>query len=225
MNPNQPDALIILAKWPEPGKVKTRLSPPLAPADAASLYRCMLHDTLVATSGLPGVNRLIFFDGPAEHADDFKKMATDATLFRQLGKDLGERLIHAFETAFSTGSRYAAAIGTDSPHMPADRITQAFSLLNGRNTDVVFGPAEDGGYYLVGMRDMHRELFRDIPWSTHDVMTESLARAESAGLSVAMLPSGFDLDSADDLLRLKEDPAAAKMAPETVSLSARLIPT
>lgn len=202
---NPPDALIIFAKWPEPGRVKTRLTPPLSPEEAAELYRCMLLDTLDATAGFTGINRLIFFDGPAKRRDEFKTMAPDAELFQQNGNDLGERLTDAFETAFATGCRHAAVIGTDSPHMPTERVAQAFSLLQGGNSDVVLGPTEDGGYYILGMRGMYQELFRNMPWSSSRLLRETIGRAEKTGLKPSLLQPCFDLDTYEDLHRLASE--------------------
>lgn len=211
--PNHSDALLIFAKWPQTGRVKTRLSPPLSLDEATALYRCMLQDTIDATRNLPGVKRMLFFAAEGDRTADFRGVAPDAAIFRQQGDDLGERLVNAFGTAFGAGCRSALAIGTDSPHMPSERISTALSLLHEEGADAVFGPSEDGGYYLVGMKKMQRELFRDIPWSSRGVLEASLSRAASLGLRVSLLPAGFDLDTVDDLKRLaaREDDGLAAL--------------
>ncbi len=218
---NMPHVLLIFAKWPEPGRVKTRLSPPLTMQEAASLYQCMLMDTLTATSGIRGIQRMLFFDGEDAQASFFKTLAPDATVCRQQGSTLGERLAAAFATAFERGSQSVAVIGTDSPHLDPQEICTAFSLLASDKADVVFGPSADGGYYLVGLRESKPELFRDISWSSSKVLSESLARANSIGLRQALLAPCFDLDTADDLRRLVEL-SETVMAPQTRALLAGL---
>jgi rSAM/selenodomain-associated transferase 1 len=165
----------------------------------------MLLDTLDATSGIAGVCRLIFFDGPEQRADDFRMLAPDAEVYRQYGTDLGERLLHAFETAFAMGFRSVGVIGTDAPHMPFERVTNAFLLLNEENADVVIGPTEDGGYYLLAMKRIHRELFLDMPWSTAKVLENTITRAGESELLTSLLPPDFDLDTMEDLSRLAEN--------------------
>jgi rSAM/selenodomain-associated transferase 1 len=216
-----PQALLIFAKWPEPGKVKTRLSPPLSMQEAASLYLCMLMDTLAITSRITGIHRMIFFDGDDDRAAFFQALAPDATVYQQQGMNLGERLTAAVATAFGLGHLSVAIIGTDSPHLDPKEISAAFSLLATDKADVVFGPSSDGGYYLVGLRQSKPELFRDIPWSSSKVLGESLARAKSAGLRQALLAPCFDLDTADDLRRLAALPDAGA-APQTKAFLASL---
>lgn len=221
MTANHPDALIIFAKWPEPGKVKTRLSPPLTPDESAELYRCMLLDTLDATSGIVGIKRLIFFGGPAQRAADFRMMAPDADVYRQRGKDLGERLAAAFETTFANGFRRVAVIGTDSPHMPPERIPEAFSLLNGGSADVVIGPTEDGGYYLLALNKPHLGIFHDMPWSSSKLLHETIWHAEKIGLRPSQLLPCFDLDRVEDLCRLmsEQQPSTARHTREMLRSS------
>jgi rSAM/selenodomain-associated transferase 1 len=221
ITPNLMQTLLIFAKWPEPGRVKTRLSPPLTQKQAASLYQCMLMDTLAATSLITGIQRMIFFDGNDENAAFFQALAPDVAVYRQQGMNLGERLSAAFAVAFELGHQRVAIIGTDSPHLDSKEICSAFALLSTDKTDVVFGPSEDGGYYLVGLRQSEPELFRDIHWSSSTVLNESLARAKSAGLRQALLAPCFDLDTVDDLHRLTafQDAVAA---PQTRSFLAGL---
>jgi rSAM/selenodomain-associated transferase 1 len=222
INSNPLNALLIFAKWPESGKVKTRLSPPFSTQEASELYRCMLIDTLENTLGLNGMTRIIFFDGNPERAADFSLLAPDAEVIRQEGADLGERLANAFERAFSIGYRKVAVIGTDSPHMPVERITEAFQLLNAEDCDIVFGPSEDGGYYLIAMKEMNPELLVDIPWSSSDTLGKSLEKAKAAGLRASLLACGFDLDTVDDLLRLEQESPGSVTAPRTKSFLKRL---
>jgi rSAM/selenodomain-associated transferase 1 len=198
-------ALLIFARQPMPGKVKTRLSPPLSAGDAAELYRCMLEDVLDKTAPMREVERLLFYD-PEDGADAFfRETCPDLQRFPQQGAGLGERLVHAFDRVFALGYGAAAAIGTDSPDLPSVRVGEAFSCLEEGMADVVFGPASDGGYYLVAMRKSHHGLFREIPWSTAQVLEKSERNALAAGLATVRLEAWHDLDTAADLRRLMRE--------------------
>jgi len=193
-------ALIIFARHPTPGRVKTRLSPPLTAAEAAELYRCMLLDILEKTERLVGTERFIFYEDEPGAADFFRRQAA-AEIFPQRGKDLGERMAAAFACVLSRGFTQAAIIGTDSPDLPLAFIEEAFARLEDAGTDAVFGPAEDGGYYLLALKRLHRELFRDIPWSSGDVLAQSLERCAASGIGVSLVPGWYDIDTAADLRR------------------------
>uniref|UniRef100_UPI0026367E0D TIGR04282 family arsenosugar biosynthesis glycosyltransferase n=1 Tax=Geobacter sp. TaxID=46610 RepID=UPI0026367E0D len=114
---------------------------------------------------------------------------------------LGERMAGAFRRAFDRGCRRVAIIGTDSPDLPLAFIGWAYELLADPAVDAVFGPSEDGGYYLLALKRFHPALFAGIPWSTDKVLELSLARAAEAGLATALLPPWYDVDTADDLRR------------------------
>ena len=203
-------ALLIFAKAPAAGRVKTRLVPPLTYRQAADLYRCMLLDTLAATENLSNVSRFIFLAGDHADMDEFRLHAPDARILPQEGDDLGERLARAFGAVFDAGFRSACVIGTDMPHLPAERIGEAFGLLESSGADAVFGPTDDGGYYLLAMNGMHRQLFADVPWSSGQTLATSLARAAAAGLGTELLPGCFDLDTIEDIRRLASLPATGE---------------
>jgi uncharacterized protein len=194
-------ALLIFAKQPLPGKVKTRLSPPLSLQAATDIYHCMLSDTLAKTVDLPGVERFLFFEPSSGAAEFFRNLFPGIRTFPQMGDGLGERLKKAFETVFSLGFESVAAIGTDSPDLPLSHLQEPFRLLEEEGADVVFGPAADGGYYLVAFRSFCPGLFRDIPWSTNRVLEKSMEAAASLGLKVACLPVWHDMDTVEDLKR------------------------
>lgn len=194
-------ALLIFAKQPLPGKVKTRLSPPLSLQTAADIYHCMLSDTLAKIADLPGVESFLFFEPSSGAADFFRKGFPGIKTFPQVGEDLGERLKKAFETVFALGFESAAAIGTDSPDLPLSHLQEPFRLLDEEDADVVFGPAADGGYYLVALGSFCPGLFRDIPWSTNLVLEKSMEAATSLGLKMECLPVWHDMDTVDDLKR------------------------
>jgi uncharacterized protein len=194
-------ALLIFAKCPFPGKVKTRLVPPLSPEQAAQLYHCMLRDVLAKTATLSDSVFYLFYEESDGAREYFAESARDMTCRPQRGKDLGERMAEAFSEVFAMGHVTAVIIGTDSPDLPRSFIEEAFARLERREGEAVFGPSEDGGYYLAGMTRLHRELFRDVPWSSGTVLQESLKRAKEAGIAVSFLPRWYDVDTAADLER------------------------
>lgn len=194
-------ALLIFAKQPIPGEVKTRLVPPLSPEQAAELYGCMLEDILAKTAHFIDVERYLYYDGGEGAAGYFSAKAAGITCIPQRGKDLGERMAEAFREAFAMGHGPALIIGTDSPDLPPSYIEEAFCRLESGDSDAVFGPTKDGGYYLVGMASLHRQLFRDIPWSSDMVLRDTLERAGHAGIRVSLLPPWHDVDTAADLRR------------------------
>jgi hypothetical protein len=192
----------VVAKAPRAGDVKTRLCPPLTPGDAADLHAAFLADTADLVTGLAGVRGAFVFT-PAEDEPYFARLAPAFVRVLQQGPDLGARLQHAFAALFATGARVVVAVGADTPTLPAALITDAVSRLADDRADVVLGPTDDGGYYLVGLRRPAPALFDGIAWSTPAVLGETLQRAETAGLRVALLPPWFDVDTPVDLERLE----------------------
>ena len=192
--------LVIVAKEPLPGKVKTRLFPKFSPEVAADLYRCFLHDRIQEVSTLNGVYRAIAYT-PENARETFMTLALDGfELFAQQGKHLGERLNNIFLEKLSQGYKAVSIVDSDSPDLPKSLIEESFELLLSKRADIVFGPCYDGGYYLVGMRKPHPELFRDIPWSTENVLSVTLEKARKMGLNVKLLSAWNDLDTFEDLI-------------------------
>ncbi|MRR56165.1 MAG: glycosyltransferase [Deltaproteobacteria bacterium] len=208
-------ALLIFAKQPLPGKVKTRLSPPFTFQAAADIYGCMLSDTLVKVAEVSGVERLLFFEPSCGAADFFRENFPGIRAFPQQGVGLGERLEKAFATAFSLGFESVVAIGTDSPDLPPSYLEESFRLLEAGGADAVFGPAADGGYYLVALKSYHLGIFRNIPWSTNQVLEKSLTAATLLGLQVACLPVWHDMDTVEDLKRFLAG-GSSEYAPRTL---------
>jgi rSAM/selenodomain-associated transferase 1 len=194
-------ALILFAKRPVPGRVKTRLTPPLTAGEAAELYRCMLEDILAKTAGLAGVDRHIFYEPDPEAAAYFARLARPIPAAPQRGVDLGERMANAFADLFAAGYGEIAIIGTDLPDLPITYIVESFLRLAEEGIDAVYGPSRDGGYYLLALRELHGDLFRDIIWSSETVLEKSLERGERRGLGMALLPLWHDVDTAEDLER------------------------
>jgi len=195
-------AVVIMAKVPEAGAVKTRLCPPLAPHTAAALYRAFLVDKIAQVRQLAQARPTIAYT-PEDSRDFFAALAPDFLLIPQQGADLGERLANSFVQCFATGYMGVMAIDSDTPTLPTAFLQQAVGLLARPQTDVVIGPTDDGGYYLIGLRALHRELFDNMPWSTAAVAPETQKRATAKGLTIAWLPPWFDIDTAADLQRLQ----------------------
>jgi hypothetical protein len=195
-------ALLVIAKRPAPGQTKTRLTPPLTAEQAAQLYECFLRDTLDIVRAVPEVTRLINF-APQAEAGYFAQLAPDFGRVPQVGADLGERLDNALTHCLSDGFTRAVIMDSDSPTLPADYVRQAFAALEA--ADVVLGPCEDGGYYLIGLNRPAPRLLREVPMSTPDVMRDTLAIADRDKLNVALLPMWYDVDTAQELERLKAE--------------------
>lgn len=195
-------ALAVMFKAPEPGKVKTRLVPPLTYGQAAGLYGCFIKDVLNTAKGIEGVDIYGAFAGSIKDGADY-----GVNLFGQEGTGLGERIYGVFRALFLKGHERAVVIGSDSPDIPPENIKDAFVLLD--STELVLGPALDGGYYLVAMKRLMDEPFKDIPWSTGAVLDATVKRAKEAEISFKLLQPWHDIDTIHDLARL--DRAAAPL--------------
>ncbi len=200
--------LIIFAKEPVPGQVKTRLCPPLSPQEAAQLYYRFLEDVLAGMQALSGVNLALAYTPPS--AGDFfaALMPSNGRLVAQAETGLGERLIQAFTWGFGEGFAAVLIRNSDSPDLPGAYVREGReALLTGR-ADVVLGPCPDGGYYLVGLRKPCPELFHHVAWSTEAVLGQTLARARQLGLKVHLLPPWPDIDDLSELLNFLKQPLA-----------------
>jgi rSAM/selenodomain-associated transferase 1 len=213
----QRPAIAVMAKAPEAGKVKTRLVPPLSQEEAAELYRCLLQDKLLQVGQLSEVDPYLAYT-PAEARETMLPLAPRTfTLIPQAGSDLGDRLHRLSAILLERGHPAAILIDSDTPTLPTAYLVDAVTRLTDEATELVLGPAEDGGYYLIGLRRPCRALFDGIPWSGPAVLNETLRRASAKGLRVSMLPSWFDVDTPDDLIRLRRDLAknGNALAPHT----------
>ncbi|MDE0331112.1 MAG: TIGR04282 family arsenosugar biosynthesis glycosyltransferase [Nitrospinae bacterium] len=206
-----PESLILFAKPPLAGRVKTRLAESLGREGAARLYACFLRDAAETARALcearPGVSLVCEWAlERGESLDDFP--LTDwlpgAYLHRaQTGADLGARMAAALGRCLIFGRR-AALIGTDFPDLRHEVLHDAFeSLENTHEPKVTLGPAADGGYYLIGMNRFFPEIFTGIPWSTSEVLSRTVERADALGIGTSLLPGWRDVDEADDLEALK----------------------
>lgn len=192
--------LVVVAKEPIPGKVKTRLFPALTFEEAAALYQCMIEDRIQEVVGINDIDLAIAFT-PAGARNAFIPFARNGiTLFAQRGKNLGERLLNIFIDKLSAGYPAVSIVDSDTPDLPASAVVESFRLLLAEESDVVFGPCHDGGYYLVGMRNPHPELFTDIPWSTENVLKATLKKTGEMSLKTELLDWWDDLDTVEDLM-------------------------
>lgn len=196
-------ALVVAAKAPLKGFVKTRLCPCLTPAEATALYECFLEDIVAKMEEFKRSDFWIAFAPEGE--EYFRRNFAKSRLLAQRGKDLGERLHHIFADLFYKGYTEIVLLGSDSPVVPLSTIAQAYEKLHEEGCDVVLGPSSDGGYYAIGLKGSSPELFRQIPWSTGDTLRSTLERAGKLRLKVALLPPAFDIDVEEDLKRLWND--------------------
>jgi uncharacterized protein len=197
-----PVGLAVMAKAPRVGTVKTRLCPPLLAADAAELSRCFLLDAVERVATVVGVRPIVAY-APVEARGEFERVAPSFALIAQRGDDLGERQGRLVEDILGLGHEAALLMGTDSPTLPSETIDEAVSLVMAPDVDVVVGPTEDGGYYLIGLRIPCPALFEEMPWSTSSVLPLTLERARRLGLRAVCLPTWYDIDTGADLARLE----------------------
>lgn len=197
------NGLIIFAREPLPGSVKTRLAASLGDRAAAELYETMLQDVLKSVRQLNNVNTVVYW---ACEADSLPMLAEryQCCARRQSPGDLGQRMQGAFEEMFANGCELCCIIGSDAPDLPLPYIQEAYLLLETQKANVVFGPCKDGGYYLLGLRQVWPQLFMNIPWSSASVLEHSLAAARDAGLMAALLPEWQDIDTLEDLQAFQE---------------------
>jgi uncharacterized protein len=198
-------ALAVMTKAPRAGKVKTRLTPPLTPEEAAALNICFLRDTTTAIADAVSEHlaRGIAVYTPAGAEDEYAGiLPADFDLVPQRGDAFGERLIFATEDLLSLGFDSVCLIDSDSPTVPQRAFSEAAKILAEKENAVVLGPAEDGGYYLIGLKKLHRSLFQDIDWSTERVLEQTIARAKEIPLDVHLLPVWYDVDDRATLRRL-----------------------
>jgi rSAM/selenodomain-associated transferase 1 len=201
-----------MARVPGAAPVKSRLHGVLSPQEATELYRCFLLDRLDALAAVPAVERVIAFTPSGARAALAALAPPGFRLLAQDGGDLGERLTRLFAGLLGEGHGAAIAVDSDSPTLPVGYLAQGVAALDA--ADVVIGPTDDGGYYLIGIGAGCRALvagprcsalFEGVPWSTPRTRAATLERARALELSVSLLPPWFDVDTPADLDRLRAD--------------------
>jgi rSAM/selenodomain-associated transferase 1 len=218
-----------MTKAPRAGKVKTRLVPPLTAEEAAALNICFLRDLTgsiewAARSGeAMGIAVYTPVGSESLYADI---LPNDFSLLAQRGEGFGERLFFASKDILQLGFASVCLINSDSPTVPAEFFAEAIQILSQSGDRVVLGPSDDGGYYLIGLKKLHRRIFEDIDWSTEKVLHQTIDRARERQLDVHLLPSWFDVDDSASLRRLCKslpDSETSKRAPATTHLLNELL--
>ena len=192
-------ALIVFVKAPVAGRVKTRLQPNLSPDKIVELYKSFVTEIISKCVRLKEVDKFL---GCAPTRDNNFLREITATYrlksFDQKGKNLGEKIINAFQDHFKKGYKEIVLIGSDSPTMPIEYIKKAFLKL--KKNDFVIGPCCDGGLYLVGAKKkIISEIFQDMPWDTSEVLNKTLKKVNSLDIRFSMLPFWYDVDTINDL--------------------------
>ena len=192
-----------MAKVPVAGNVKTRLQPFLTSENCAELAECFLLDTVSKAKSLQ--KQLIIAYSPIEKLDELQNLVGNNQIFvGQTGENLGDKMFHAFQFAFSQNSTAVVMIGTDSPNFPPDFIKRAFEHL--KTADAVLGETEDGGFYLIGLRrTLRKEIFENVEWSSPKTFRQTFRNIKNFGLKLVLLPTWFDVDFPADLKRLRKD--------------------
>lgn len=203
--PGPDRAVVVMGKVPRPGRVKTRLTPAVSPEVASRLYTAFLLDVFDAvdrareTLGLTPVFACAVED-EADRAAGRSLCPNGWRFVEQRGPGLGMRIAAAREDA---GADHVVIVGSDAPTMPHERFSEAFAALS--RVPAVFGPTEDGGYYLIGLTGRYPALLDRIPWSTAEVMAKTREAAARAGIRIEELPVGYDIDRVEDLVRARND--------------------
>lgn len=193
-----------MVKAPRVGEVKTRLTSLLSPQDAADLAACFAQDAIA--KALRITSNVIVAYAPATGRTMLEMILPKGLIWiEQRGADLGQRMTNVFLEAESQGFSPLVMIGTDSPTMPDSFIETAIDSLSKDESDLALGPTDDGGYCLIAARSFHRELLRDVEWSTPRAFEQTAANARRLGLRLIELPRWHDVDEAKDLQRLKEE--------------------
>lgn len=192
--------LIVFAKEPKEGRVKTRLASHLSQQECLMLYKELLKNTVGLARKVKYSRRIMAYDSNNHSVPFLKKIASDFEFYKQKGKNLGARMFDAFKTFITNGAN-VVIIGSDSPNLPGSYIDRAFDELS--KNDIVLGPAYDGGYYLIGLRKPCKEIFEDIKWSSSSVFEKTLEKAVNLKKKVAVLDFWYDVDTPEDLRYLR----------------------
>lgn len=205
--------VVIVAKEPVENRVKTRLCPTLNAGQARELYTLFVQDMVEELSGIsmakaasegdlcPSVTLALAYTPEGAEAAFRTIVPTPIPLLAQQGADLGERLANIFHELCGKGYDQVHIVNSDSPDMPSELISRSIRLLTEPQTDLVLGPCDDGGYYLVGLKKCVPELFAQIPWSTEQVLQKTVTRAQALGLSFSLLEPWYDIDTCQDLFQ------------------------
>lgn len=190
--------LIIFIKNPELGKVKTRLAKSVGEENALHIYKLLIEHTYQISLPI-NAEKQVYYSSFIENSDQFNDIIFTKNI--QKGKDLGERMSNAIKNSLGNWASKVVLIGSDCYELNSGIIEEAFLMLD--KHDVVIGPSEDGGYYLIGMKNLHDKLFKAKEWSTENVMLDTIIDCNELGLSHYLLPTLNDVDEEEDLGELK----------------------
>ncbi len=203
-------SLIIFAKSPIPGKVKTRLTPHITPTEAAELYKSFIADIICSTRKLKCDQVAIAYTPSNAEATFHSICGQSVNYLPQKGDNLGERMKNAFKLSFNEGSKRTVIIGTDSPTLPLSYIQKSFDVL--KEVPIAIGPTFDGGYYLIGLSEQNDAIFDGIDWSTSKVFDQTLTRIQTINKQLYVLPPWYDVDTPDNLGFLRSHIQAMKLS-------------
>ena len=192
------NTLIVFVRYPEPGKVKTRIARELGAEKAAEIYSLIAGSVIEEVSGSDEYGTAIYFDPPETEAAIRQWLGRDDVSYEpQSGVTIGERMSDAFDRVFSGGAEKAVLIGTDIPEITGEIVTEAFRILEYK--DAVIGPAEDGGYYLLGLKKPAPHLFSGIEWGSKTVFEQTIGRIRKLNIGYKSLDTLRDVDTAGDI--------------------------
>ena len=201
-------AIAIMAKAPRVGEAKTRLVPPLSAEDAAALSACFIRDAaenIAAAAREAAIDGYIAFTPQDAEAEFRPLLAADTQLLPSCRPGLGVGLYDAAADLLAAGYGAVCLVNSDSPTLPTAILADAARALAPPGDRLILGPAEDGGYYLIGLKQAHRDLFEGIAWSTAQVLEQTEERARALGLAVTRMPPWYDVDDRDSLQRLQAE--------------------
>jgi len=216
--------LVVFAKRPRAGHVKTRLIPALGPERALAFHRAFVADQLRLLREFDRCRLELCVDGPWPADPEIDPLLEGIDLTEQGSGDLGQRLLRCVERAWSEGDRATVVLGADAPTLPTEHVRLALEHLDG-GVPAVVSPATDGGYVLLGMGRPRAELFHSIPWGSAQVLEVTLARAREHAIDLRCIASWYDVDTPADVERLRHDldqPGVRDRAPATARLLAGL---
>ncbi|MFC1667792.1 TIGR04282 family arsenosugar biosynthesis glycosyltransferase [Chlamydiota bacterium] len=196
------EILIVFVKYPEPGSVKTRLGASIGDRNASLIYK-ELTELILKNTANRNYKTVIYFAPQKRKKEIIAWLGGFHEYYAQQGELLGQKLQHAFKEVFRNGAKKIVVIGTDCPYVCSRLINKAFSELD--SGDCVIGPAQDGGYYLLGMKRYYPEIFTDIEWSTATVFTQTAEQMRKSQLDFSVLSVLSDIDTYHDLHTLKKD--------------------
>lgn len=190
------NAVIVFLKFPQEGEVKTRLTKDKSKKFAAEFYKVCVEHTITQLQDIQESAEIFLFT--ESNLTEIKEwLGTEFNINEQKGEDLGVKMKNAFEEVFNKGFEHVIIIGTDIPGITSAIIKTAFRHLE--STETVIGPAQDGGFYLLGMNQLHEELFKETEWSTDEVLPTLLVKIKSLGCQFVMLPELIDIDHETDI--------------------------